>query len=279
MDINKLTTPGKIAAGAGAGALINLFLPWYRVSYFGVSASANAFDAGFFAWAAMLTLLGAASILVLKQLEVFDLKASPLEAEHFALIGAAIAALSVLIRLLTESSSIFIGLFLGLVLSGLMCYAAYQAMTDSGLSLPSAEDFKSMSAPNFQQGQAPPQQGGYQAPGAPQPGGYQAPGAPQAPQAGSYTPPPQPSAPQTPQAPQPGAYQPPPSAPGVPQAPQPGSYAPPPQPSAPQAPQAGGYQPQPPQQGGYAPPPQSAQGNHLQQQPLPQDRSQGIEEF
>lgn len=141
MDLSKLKLGQRIVLGAGLLLIINLFLPWYRVSFMGYSASANAFDAGFLAWFGSLCAIAAAVIIALKVFANMKIDAGPLKAEHIALILGALGVLFVFLRLVTETSSMFIGLWFGLILVIVLTYGAFLCMRQEGLSV---QDFRTM---------------------------------------------------------------------------------------------------------------------------------------
>ncbi len=143
MDFSKLSQNQKIAMGGGVLAIISLFLPWYGFSFGGIGANIGAFDSGFFAWAGMLLAIAGAVILVLKALDVSNVRVGNLEAEQFALILAAVGVVFVLLRWITETSLVKYGLFVGLVSAAAVAYGAFGTMKDEGLEMPSADDFKS----------------------------------------------------------------------------------------------------------------------------------------
>lgn len=145
MDLSRLTTGQKIAGGAGIALIINLFLPWYSVSFGSLgSASANAFDAGFLAWAGSFFAIAGAVILVLKGMGTTEAKAGSLETEHVALVVAVIGTIFIILRWLTESSFTSFGLFLGMIAAAVVAYGAYASSKEAGLSMPSVDDFKSI---------------------------------------------------------------------------------------------------------------------------------------
>ncbi|MDJ0665477.1 MAG: hypothetical protein QNJ75_13075 [Acidimicrobiia bacterium] len=143
MDLSKLSRNQQLALGGGVLALISLFVPWYGVSGLGITINASAFDAGLFAWGGLLLTIAAAAILVLEALEVTDIKVGNLAAEQFALILGAVGFVFILLRWITDNDFTRFGLYLGIIAAALTTYAAYGSMTDAGLELPSAEDFKS----------------------------------------------------------------------------------------------------------------------------------------
>ncbi len=139
MDFSKLSQNQKVAAGGGVLAIISLFLPWYGVSVFNISA----FDAGFFAWGGLLLAIAGAVILLLKALEINDVKVGNLVAEQLALLLAGIGFVFIVLRLLTESSNMKFGLFAGLIAAAAVAYGVFGSMKDAGIEMPTAGDFKS----------------------------------------------------------------------------------------------------------------------------------------
>lgn len=144
MDFSRFTTGHWIAGGAGAFLIINLFLPWYSVSGGGFSASANAFDAGFLAWAGSVFAIAGAVLLILKGLGTSDTNAGSLETEHIALVVAVIGTIFIILRWLTESSFTSFGLWLGMIAAAAVGVGAYLAAKEAGISMPTADDFKSI---------------------------------------------------------------------------------------------------------------------------------------
>ena len=120
MDLSKLSRGQQIGLGSGLLLIINLFLPWYRISIGGFSSSANAFDAEFWAWGGSFVAIAGALIL------------------------GGLGLLLIILRLLTETSNLFIGVFIGILAAGGVTYGSFMAMKDAGLELPSADDFKSI---------------------------------------------------------------------------------------------------------------------------------------
>jgi hypothetical protein len=144
MDLSKLSQNQKIALGGGALAIISLFLPWYGFSVAGFGgANVGAFDSGFWAWAGLLLAIAGAVILVLKALEISDVKAGSLAAEQIALLLGGLGVVFIILRWLTENDFVKYGLFIGLVSAAAVTYGAFGAMKDAGLEMPTADDFKS----------------------------------------------------------------------------------------------------------------------------------------
>jgi hypothetical protein len=146
MDFSKLSQNQKIVAGGGVLAIISLFLPWYGVSFGGLgSVTANSFDAGFLAWFGLFLAIAAAVIVLLKALEVADLKVGNLAAEQLALILAAVGFVFTVLKWIVDNDFVKWGLFVGIISTAIVAYASYAAMKDAGLAMPNAGDFGSKS--------------------------------------------------------------------------------------------------------------------------------------
>jgi hypothetical protein len=139
MDFSKLSQNEKIALGGGVLAIISLFLPWYGAFGFNFSA----FDVGFLAWGGTFLAIAGAVILLLKAMEITDVKVGKLAAEQFALLLAGVGFILIVLRLLTDTSFMKFGLFAGLIAAGGVAYGIYGAMKDAGIAMPTADDFKS----------------------------------------------------------------------------------------------------------------------------------------
>jgi hypothetical protein len=145
MDLSKLKNGQKIILGAGILLIINLFLPWYHwgagvAGYFGVSVSWNAFH-NFWSWFGSFCAIAAAVIIALKVFANMKITAGALKAEHIALALSALGFLFILIGLLTNTSFLFVGVFIGLIISAGLAYGAFMAMKEEGLAL---NDFKAL---------------------------------------------------------------------------------------------------------------------------------------
>jgi hypothetical protein len=143
MDFSKLSPNNMIAGGGGLVSLINIFLPWYGVDFgFGASVTANAFDAGFFAWAGALLAVAGGVLVVLKALGVFEAKVGALTTEQFAMVLAAVGTLFILLKLLFDNDFTKYGLYLGFIAAAATTVGAFLSAKDEGVGLPSADDFK-----------------------------------------------------------------------------------------------------------------------------------------
>jgi hypothetical protein len=135
MDRSKLSTGQKLVFYGGLFLVVNLlFIPWYRVGGFvDVGAGIDGFGAGFYAWFGSLCGIAAAGLVYLKASGRGKVDSWQFKAEYVVLILSAAAFVLILVRLITESSSVFLGTILGLLAGGLMTLGAF---LDSGLKLP-----------------------------------------------------------------------------------------------------------------------------------------------
>ena len=148
MDVSKLSTNNWIAAGGGIVTFLAGFFPWftYGESFFNVSQSG--FDAGIFAILGILLTLAGAVILILKVMDITDVKAQNLTAEQIAMVLAAVGAIFILLRLLFAPDGGFdIGVsrawggFLAFLASAATVGGAFLSGKDAGIGIPSADDF------------------------------------------------------------------------------------------------------------------------------------------
>jgi len=142
MDFSKLSQNNMIAAGGGILAFISSLLPWYKISFFGESASVNAWSTGLLAWGGCVLALAAGALVALKAMDVYEAKAGSLGTEQLAMILAGIGFLFVVLRWLTETSFVSFGLFLGLIATAATAAGAFLSGKDIGVGLPNADDFK-----------------------------------------------------------------------------------------------------------------------------------------
>ena len=138
MDFSKLSMGAKLALIGGAVLVINLFLPWYSFSAFGISASANAFEepAGFFAWGGSFLAIAGAVILLLKAFGKQQVNAGQFKTEQLAVVLGAAGFVLILIQFFDTSDYVGFGLWLGLAAAAVVTYGAFRAMKDAGLAMP-----------------------------------------------------------------------------------------------------------------------------------------------
>lgn len=112
-----------------------LFVPWYRAGGFVDVAlgQVDGWGAGFYAWFGSLCAIAAAVIVYLKATGRAGVGGWQFKAEYVALVLAAVGFILVLVRLITESSSVFVGTILGLLVAAGMAFALF---LESGLKLP-----------------------------------------------------------------------------------------------------------------------------------------------
>ena len=143
MDFSKLSQNQQIALGGGVLAIISLFVPWYGVSGLGISINISAFDSGFLAWGGLLLTIAGAVILLLKAMDISNVRVGNLEAEQFALVLAGLGLVLIILRWITENDITKFGLYLGLISAAVVTYGAFGTMKDEGLEMPTTDDFKS----------------------------------------------------------------------------------------------------------------------------------------
>ena len=138
MDKGKLSTAQKMVVYGGVFLIVNLlFIPWYRVGGFvDVGVGVDGFGAGFYAWFGSLCAIGAAALVYLKATGRGKLASWQVKPEFLALALAATGFVLILVRLITEASSIFLGTILGLLVTAGMTIGAFM---ESGLKLPQAK--------------------------------------------------------------------------------------------------------------------------------------------
>jgi hypothetical protein len=154
----QIATPDAVVIGAGIVGVINLFLPWYKVSagdidstgeavkaikFFGIddgngdSATANGFTSGFLALLPALLIIAVAVIVALR---IFRNLATPAVGKvgpallQLGLAGLALVLL--VLKLLVDHSWVSIGLFLAIVLAAAQTAMLYPAFKASGEAIP-----------------------------------------------------------------------------------------------------------------------------------------------
>ncbi len=139
MDFSKLTNGQKIGLGAGLVLLISSFLPWYGAFGFSI----NAWDSQFWAVFGILLGIAATAVLALKAFDVTNVAIGPFKAEQIALMLGALSTIFILLRLITETSNMKYGLFIGLISAAALTFGSFMAMGEAGLDMPDMDDFKS----------------------------------------------------------------------------------------------------------------------------------------
>jgi hypothetical protein len=191
MDPAKLGRTERVLAIVGLGAFINSFLPWYSASFAGVSYSSSAWDEGFFAWFATLLLV---AIGVWAALPALGQSVAVRGGYAAVSAAAALAALMILIRLLTYPSAsyqdgsrgagfaTYLGLIMGIVATT-FAWLAFAAtggtlnnFTDAFRTQPQPQEGDFVVPPQSPNGYTPPEswygpQGG--GPYSPPQGGYE----------------------------------------------------------------------------------------------------------
>lgn len=154
MDRSKLSTGQKLVFYGGLFLIINLlFIPWYRAGGFVDVAlgQADGFGAGFYAWFGSLCGIAAAVLVYLKATS--RLGAWQFKPEYLVLILSATGFVLILVRLITEADSVFLGTILGLLVTAGMTLGAF---LDSGLKLPQGKPAAAEGAPSGAEPPPPP---------------------------------------------------------------------------------------------------------------------------
>ncbi len=145
MDFSKLSRNQQIAVGSGALVLVSSFLPWFGWR----EASINAWDSNFFGWGGTVLVIAGVVLLALKVFEIQDVKAGNLAAEQIALLAVGLGAIFILVPFLFGFDVLGVsfprkfGIFLALIGAAGATYGTFSAMSDAGLEMPTADDFKS----------------------------------------------------------------------------------------------------------------------------------------
>jgi len=139
MDLSKLGNGAKITLIGGIVLFIGSFLPWYGAGPFHI----NGWDSQFWAIFGILLGLAAVTILALKVFDVTDVAFGPFKAEQIVLMLGALSTIFLLLRLVTETSGVKYGLFLGILSAAAITFGAFTAMKEAGIEMPDADDFKS----------------------------------------------------------------------------------------------------------------------------------------
>lgn len=136
MDFSKLSNGAKLALIGGAVLVVNLFLPWYSFDFGFATASANAFDADFLAWGGSFLAIAGAVILLLKAMGTKEVGAGQFKPEQFAFLLAAGGFILIVLRMLTETTGMSFGLFIGIAAAAVVTYGAFVEVKAKGMKLP-----------------------------------------------------------------------------------------------------------------------------------------------
>ena len=134
MDLSKLDSPQRITAAGGVTLLIASFLPWYSFLGFGLSG----WKSGALAVLGIVIGVAAAGLATFSAVSSKDLDFGSFAAPQVALIGAAVSALLIALRLVTALNVVSIGLILGAVGIGTILFGTYRSVVGAGLDVPFA---------------------------------------------------------------------------------------------------------------------------------------------
>lgn len=130
MDFAKLSLSDKLILGGALVLTVAMFLPWFKVEFFGTSVTANGFDTGFL-WATFPWLLGLASagVVLMKELKPEqELPELPVPYGQAHLIAGGVAAALIVLKLLIGESDPIersFGLFLAVIAGGALAYGGF----------------------------------------------------------------------------------------------------------------------------------------------------------
>lgn len=158
MDLSKLKTTDYLVGGGAIVFLLSMFFPWYKAEVsgggFSASVSVNGFHYTLFGYLPLLLIIGVFVLLVLPSLAEgvsIPEQVGPLPKKQAALIGAGIAAVLVLLRLILKDdggAEVFgvevkrgLGLFLALL-------SSIAVLVGTLMKAQGTEDIKSVKMPN-----------------------------------------------------------------------------------------------------------------------------------
>ena len=126
--LNALTLPEKLIAGGGVLMLIASFLPWYKVSFLQASVGYSGWEGPGSLWSTLAVIIG-----VLMAGHVLGTKLGNLSLPapgkySWAMVhvaGGAAVVLFIFLKLISESSYMSIGFFLGIIAAGLLAAGGY----------------------------------------------------------------------------------------------------------------------------------------------------------
>ena len=143
MDLNKLSLGDKVAAGAGILLLIGLlFLPWHKIDFgFGdfdvagvddsVSRTAIQSPNAFWGILALLLTIAIVTTIILRKLTTVELPAlGSLSWGDVTFFAAIAVGVLLLLKLVIETDALGWGLWLDLILAGVMIYGAFLIRQD-----------------------------------------------------------------------------------------------------------------------------------------------------
>jgi hypothetical protein len=151
MDFSKLSNGDKIALGGGLLLFVSSFFPFFGfgtetiggVVYGG--GSTNGWDHNW-VWIGLVLVLIGVAILVLRSLDITNIKIGTIKAEQLALMVVALGTLLIVIQLLVGWHGVprKWGIWVAVVLAGVTLFGTFTAMRTKGIGLPDADDFRSL---------------------------------------------------------------------------------------------------------------------------------------
>lgn len=137
MDLNKLTLGDKILGGAGILLFLDLLLfPWHSVDLGIITINRQATESpnGFWGVLALLLTIAIVAAIVVRRLTTANLPDLPIGWNMALFYGAVAVAVILFIKLISETSELGFGAWLGLLLAAAMVYGGFVVSkeTDTG---------------------------------------------------------------------------------------------------------------------------------------------------
>lgn len=128
MDFNKLTLGDKILGGAGVLLILDLLLfPWHSVDLGIVTINRQATESPNAFWGLLALLLAIAIVaaVVVRRLTSVDMPDLPVPLNQALFFGAIAVLVILFIKLISETSELGFGAWLGLLLAAAMVYGGF----------------------------------------------------------------------------------------------------------------------------------------------------------
>ncbi len=128
MDLNKLTLGDKILGGAGILLFLDLLLfPWHSVDLGIITINRQATESpnGFWGVLALLLTIAIVAVIVLRRLTTVKLPDLPMDWNQALFYGAIAVLVLLFIKLISETSELGFGAWLGLLLAAAMVYGGF----------------------------------------------------------------------------------------------------------------------------------------------------------
>ncbi|MCB1031912.1 MAG: hypothetical protein KDA95_11275 [Acidimicrobiales bacterium] len=137
MDLSKLTLSDKIIGGTAIAMVINLlFLPWHKVSMFGISETRSGVQSpnSFWGLLALLLALALIAVIIVRKVTDVELPEVPLPWGQLTFFATIAVGALVLIKLISETDFLGFGAYLAVLLGGGMIYGGFLGKDDADSS-------------------------------------------------------------------------------------------------------------------------------------------------